>query len=1159
MIKITFTYRLSFMQKILALCLWAFIALNSTNAVAQFAVTEDFRSGNNPDVIRGDDAILTSGTVDPVGAGWLRLTPGSGNRKGYAYINKTFPSSLGILVDFEYKMWRSTSDSDNGADGLSVFLFDGATPTFSLGGYGGSLGYSKRDRDGTYTAGMSGGYLGIGIDAYGNFANPSDGIKRGGPLGYGTAAERPNSIVLRGPTTSNDSDAVALGIQPTNRYLAGTTIRNTTTNANSGFTLQDITIAGTNNNTLRNENAIDYNTVTTNRPGDGTYYRRVQIEIKRLATGGQYEIIVRWKTTTAANTPFTEILRYTTNDAPPALLKMGFAASTGGSWNFHEVRNLLATTPNNMRVVKRADKDRIRSVTGGSGGTENLIEYTIEVNNDTSIPVSNITFEDYLTAGDGSVVPFVNSATTTGGFYIESITPSGFSNTPTFVRDNANGKISSTTISMAANTIAYIVVRGRLTTIPDNNLLVNSATVTPPYDEDMNNNTSTVQTPVIAEDVDLMPVQDIDDACADGSNTYTVRVTNVGNAAASYRRVGNTGNRIKVNISFPSSYTLTQAAADYSGWDRSGPTTLLGTTTYVYTARGTSTSNQSLAAGATYEFPIVYTLTTTATNPANYASSVRLDYTGSSGLISIEPLASQANNSISTNAYAVPTAPTTNNVYYCLGDTAVALTATPNTGLRWYFQEVGGFSSNFAPIPPTHTAGTQNYWVSRVNGNCEGPRTPINVYVSAVPTAGSISGNQNICNGGTVTLIGSATNGNGTGTITYAWQSSTNGSDWSADISGATSSTYQPTGTFTSTMYYRRFTIATNGTGSYANGRAVCRSEATDPVVKSVSILTTPGTIAGDQNICSGGTPTTLSPTGTPAAGTGTLTYRWESFSAPGNTWVTAGSGASYSPGPLTTTTRFRRITIATSTISGNTATCPSIPSNEVTIIVSAVPTVGNIVANQNICNGGTPVTITSGTNGAGTGTGDISYAWQSSTNGGSSWSGDISGATEASYSPGPLTQTTQFKRFTIATNGTAICRTAGSTTAVTITVLPVISQGSVTPATQTICMDTRPIILTGSTLAATGSIASVTYRWEWSLTNNSSSVWETIPGAVSSNYHPPVLKRTTYYRRITIATSTTTGGTTAAVCESVASTPVAVTTKNCVVITNPMIYQRVN
>lgn len=269
-------------------------------------------------------------------AGWLRLTSDGSNQKGYAYVNKSFPSTLGVLIDFEYIQWRTRADNTyHGADGISVFLFDAqyGPGSFQLGAYGGSLGYANKNNP--TEAGVTGGYLGIGLDAYGNFARNSEG-KNGGPSGLS-----PNSIVFRGPTTDNSDN-------PTNRYLQGVTI------------LQNGNIVDAmNSQGNAQHNVVDYNTVTSTRPTHQQFYRRVQVEVIPTGTGF-YDISVRWATEFGGE--FTELMTYQTADVPPELLKVGFAASTGGGYNNHEVRNLLITTPGNVRVSKRANKDILRSI-----------------------------------------------------------------------------------------------------------------------------------------------------------------------------------------------------------------------------------------------------------------------------------------------------------------------------------------------------------------------------------------------------------------------------------------------------------------------------------------------------------------------------------------------------------------------------------------------------------------------------------------------------------------------------------------------------------------------------------------------------------------------------------------------------------------------------
>lgn len=170
---------------------------------AQFTITENFK-GNSvaSNIILGGNpsATLTSGVADPINEGWLRLTADEKFQRGFAYINTSFPSTLGVYIEFEYKAWRhwwDYKDGDNynswgGADGFSVFLFNASTP-FRIGGTGGSLGYANYKPDNTTinTPGLAGGYIGIGIDEFGNYVTKEDGKVGGKEKGD----QKPNSIV----------------------------------------------------------------------------------------------------------------------------------------------------------------------------------------------------------------------------------------------------------------------------------------------------------------------------------------------------------------------------------------------------------------------------------------------------------------------------------------------------------------------------------------------------------------------------------------------------------------------------------------------------------------------------------------------------------------------------------------------------------------------------------------------------------------------------------------------------------------------------------------------------------------------------------------------------------------------------------------------------
>ena len=117
---------------------------------------------------------LTAATgVDPAGSGWLRLTDNTNNKSGSAYYNLPVNvTKLGIQAQFSYTSWGGT-----GADGISWFLFDGATTTssFNQGVFGGGLGYCQQGTNGYSTAnGLSNAVIGVGIDDYGNFENDID-------------------------------------------------------------------------------------------------------------------------------------------------------------------------------------------------------------------------------------------------------------------------------------------------------------------------------------------------------------------------------------------------------------------------------------------------------------------------------------------------------------------------------------------------------------------------------------------------------------------------------------------------------------------------------------------------------------------------------------------------------------------------------------------------------------------------------------------------------------------------------------------------------------------------------------------------------------------------------------------------------------------------
>lgn len=636
--------------------------------VAQFTIKENFRTNAvSSSVIMGGSptAFLTSGVVDPVNDGWLRLTNSNGNQKGFAYINSTFPSTLGALIDFEYKVWRSASDAPyNGADGIGIFLFD-AKATFKLGGYGGSLGYAPNTNAGT-TTGLAGGYLGIGLDEYGNFSNPNEG-RVGGP---GLLC---NSVTLRGPTTNKAST--------TNPFLATTQLQSSSSS---------------------NVNSIDYNTITATRPTDTDFYRRVKITV--MPVGGKYKISVVWRKSPLSAD--TTLMTYTTTTAPPSTLKVGFAASTGGGVNYHEIRNLIITTPGGVRVDANVDKLNAK--------VNDQLVYTINVYNSTTSYLSNLQMADSIVDGLSNFIApngvFKISSITFNNYGVAANTASGYSNGVPVTSGFVNPL--NTTLNMAATSMVTFTIVGTITNLPAGdgiirNMVGINPTPTGITDEDLTNNNFSVSTKVL--NTDFVVNSTLDNYCADpvNGNTFTLNVSNNGteNSIA--------GNTVTVTDTLPAGLSVVSASG--TGWT-------VANTGNIYTF----TRTDALAYGASYPAITIQFKPTSGTSWQNKAT---VAYTG------LE--ASATNNQSQLTLYPTPTQPVVvSPINYCVGSTATALTAT-GTNLKW-FNSLADAGVATAPTPSTAAVGSKTYYVSSNNGSCESAKTPIVVNVLA-PTSSTIA------------------------------------------------------------------------------------------------------------------------------------------------------------------------------------------------------------------------------------------------------------------------------------------------------------------------------------------------------------------------------------------------------------------------------------
>ncbi|WP_344488266.1 lectin-like domain-containing protein [Glycomyces endophyticus] len=129
--------------------------------------------------------------------GFLQLTDAGQYDAGAAIYDHALQNVGGIEVTFAQYQYGGTH-----ADGISFFLVDGDTSLTEAGAYGGSLGYAQN----TNRPGVDGGYLGLGLDAWGNFSADTEGRGAGCPEDYQAPDylqvplnRAPDNVALRGP------------------------------------------------------------------------------------------------------------------------------------------------------------------------------------------------------------------------------------------------------------------------------------------------------------------------------------------------------------------------------------------------------------------------------------------------------------------------------------------------------------------------------------------------------------------------------------------------------------------------------------------------------------------------------------------------------------------------------------------------------------------------------------------------------------------------------------------------------------------------------------------------------------------------------------------------------------------------------------------------
>ncbi|MBD8584796.1 hypothetical protein IFT90_09520 [Frigoribacterium sp. CFBP 8766] len=284
--------------------------------------------------------------------GFLQLNAESGFRRGGVVYNQAIPGNGGLVVEFD--QWQYGPDGGDGGDGIGFFLTDGNEQLTMTGADGGSLGYGNRNGD----PGVVGGYVGIGLDAYGNYANPTelrDSTCTPPEVGPGFV---PNAVSLRGPGSGTTGYC----------WLAGTV------GANTGGERFASTLPGSLRGTGADDTSRDSVRVTLSP--DALPLVTVDIDFH---DGRGY----------------LRVLEHQMTDAAPDTYKLGFLGSTGGATDVHLIRNLAVSSVQELGAL-----NLVKSVSGTAPAegwaVGDRIPYTFTVSNTSIVRLDSLAIGDAL-------------------------------------------------------------------------------------------------------------------------------------------------------------------------------------------------------------------------------------------------------------------------------------------------------------------------------------------------------------------------------------------------------------------------------------------------------------------------------------------------------------------------------------------------------------------------------------------------------------------------------------------------------------------------------------------------------------------------------------------------------------------------------------------
>lgn len=340
---------------------------------------------------------------DADGSGALRLTTNAGNAVGSVFSTVSLPTSQGLDVRFDTYQFNALSPDP--ADGIAFALAatDPANPAppSVTGPLGGSLGYSATPS----LAGLPYGYLGFGLDAWGNFSNTQfSGGDCAAGSGLIAGKAYPEALVVHGPGNGLsgycviDSSATDNGAHSTGGGNSGGTVSNL-----PSAQVVDASKATTRPVPVPVEIAINpAATASTTASGLTVPARGWLFAATPLTSSGAAGTqVVRTGTLPAAPAGFPAGWINPTTQLPYQLT-YGWSASTGGANEIHQINQLHSTTLNGplavlQTSVSNAENDQLVKGTAA--------HYTVTTSlqagqgDESEAPTTTVTFPAGITPG----------------------------------------------------------------------------------------------------------------------------------------------------------------------------------------------------------------------------------------------------------------------------------------------------------------------------------------------------------------------------------------------------------------------------------------------------------------------------------------------------------------------------------------------------------------------------------------------------------------------------------------------------------------------------------------------------------------------------------------------------------------------------------------